>query len=374
MDALPVSPVGSDPKAGWEAAGRVLCIRLDSLGDILMTTPAIRAVKGSRPGRHVTLLTGAAGAAVARLVPEIDEVIVYDAPWIKATPPRQDARLEQEMVARLQEGNYDAAIIFTVYSQSPLPAAFLCYLAGIPLRLAHCRENPYQLLTEWIAETEPETGTRHEVRRQLDLVAAVGYRTQAEGLSVAVPPGAHERVRQVLAEAGVDPSRRWLVIHPGASAPSRRYPPGSFARAARSLVQDHGFQVVWTGTGAEEELVAGIQAGAGAPTASLVNRLNLGELAALLSQAPLLVSNNSGPVHLAAAVGTPVVDLYALTNPQHTPWAIPHRLLYHDVPCKYCYKSVCPLVHNNCLRLVPPAAVVEAALDLLAEVGEGGRA
>ena len=372
MNEMPALLAKSPLAAGWETAERVLCVRLDTLGDVLMTTPAIRAVKGSRPGRHVTLLTAGPGAAAAALVPEIDKVITYDAPWMKATPPRPDSRLEYEMASRLREGRYDAAIIFTVYSQNPLPTALLCYLAGIPLRLAHCRENPYQLLTTWVPEPEPEKGTRHEVRRQLDLVAAVGYQAHDESLSVAVPPGARRRVGHILAEAGVDRDRPWLVIHPGASAPSRRYSPRGFARAARSLVQDHGFQVVWTGTRAEEELVAGIQAGVGSPTVSLVDRLNLGELAALLSLAPLLISNNSGPVHLAAAVGTPVVDLYALTNPQHTPWAVPHRLLYHDVPCKYCYKSVCPLGHNNCLRLVAPGSVVEAALDLLAETRNGG--
>jgi lipopolysaccharide heptosyltransferase II len=372
MDRLPALPDTQELAAGWETAERVLCVRLDTLGDVLMSTPAIRAVKESRPGRHVTLLTAGAGAGAAALVPELDDVIVYDAPWMKATPSRADSRHEYDMAARLREGNYDAAIIFTVYSQNPLPTALLCYLAGIPLRLAHCRENPYQLLTTWVPETEPEQGTRHEVRRQLDLVAAVGYEAQDERLSVAVPPGARRRVGEILAEVGVDPGRPWLVIHPGASAASRRYPPRSFAQAAGSLVRDHGFQVVWTGKGAEEELVSGIQDGVGAGTVSLVDRLNLGELAALLSLAPLLISNNSGPAHLAAALGTPVVDLYALTNPQHTPWAVPHRLLFHDVPCKYCYKSVCPLGHNNCLRLVPPGAVVEAALDLLAEVRNGG--
>ena len=98
---------------------------------------------------------------------------------------------------------------------------------------------------------------------------------------------------------------------------------------------------------------------------SLAGRLTLGELAALLRAAPVLVSNNSGPVHMAAALGTPVVDIYALTNPQHTPWMTPHRLLFHDVPCRYCYKSVCPQGHQDCVRLVPPSAVAEAAIELL---------
>jgi ADP-heptose:LPS heptosyltransferase len=81
----------------------------------------------------------------------------------------------------------------------------------------------------------------------------------------------------------------------------------------------------------------------------------------------VLIANNSGPVHLAAAVGTPVVDLYALTNPQHTPWGVPSRVLSHDVPCRNCFKSICPYGHNDCLRRISPSAVVRAALELLGE-------
>jgi hypothetical protein len=88
-------------------------------------------------------------------VPEVDEVLVYDSPWMKATAPRADSRLDLEMIERLRAAAFDAAAIFTVYSQNSLPAASLCYLAGVPLRLAHCRENPYRLLTDWVRETEP---------------------------------------------------------------------------------------------------------------------------------------------------------------------------------------------------------------------------
>jgi ADP-heptose:LPS heptosyltransferase len=131
--------------------------------------------------------------------------------------------------------------------------------------------------------------------------------------------------------------------------------------------------VLFTGTAGEWELIARIQAEMGTPARgfshSLAGRLDLGEMAALLAQAPLLISNNTGPVHMAAALGTPVVVLYALTNPQHTPWLVRSHVLSHDVPCKYCYKSVCPLVHNNCLRLIAPELVIEAAGNLLAESG-----
>jgi hypothetical protein len=95
--------------------------------------------------------------------------------------------------------------------------------------------------------------------------------------------------------------------------------------------------------------------------------LSLGELAALIERASVLVSNNSGPVHLASALATPVVDLYALTNPQHTPWQTPHRVLFRDVECRWCYRSVCPQHHHACLLGVTPGEVVNAALELRAE-------
>jgi lipopolysaccharide heptosyltransferase II len=309
-------------------------------------------------------VTSPAGADVARLAPELDDVIVYDAPWMKATAPRVDSRPDYAMAERLGQGAFDGAVIFTVFSQSPLPAAMLCYLADVPLRLAHCRENPYQLLTDWAPESEPERGIRHEVRRQLDLVAAIGCRTSDERLSLRVPAAARDRVCRILDELGLDREAPWVVVHPGASAPSRRYPPASFAAAARRLVLEDRWRVVFTGAEAERQLVEEVRALMGAPSDSLVGYLDLAELAALLSLSPLLISNNTGPAHVAAAVGTPVVSLYALTNPQHTPWAVPSRVLSHDVPCKNCFKSVCPEHHHNCLRLVPPDAVVSAAREL----------
>src|SRR4051794_20295691 len=136
----------------WQNAERVLCVRLDALGDVLMTTPALRALKESNPGRQLTLLTSPSGAAVAPLVPEIDCCWIYESPWVKSTPCRQDSLADRAMIERLRDGRFDAAVIFTVYSQNPLPAAMLCYLSDIPLRLAHCRENPYQLLTDWVVD------------------------------------------------------------------------------------------------------------------------------------------------------------------------------------------------------------------------------
>ena len=351
----------------WECADKLLCLRLDSLGDVVMTTPAIRALKASGSSRHLTLLTSPAGAQVTSLVPEIDEVIVYEAPWMKASAPRSESQPDFALLEHLRRTGFDGAVIFTVYSQSPLPGALLCYLAGIPLRLAHCRENPYQLLTDWVPEPEPEQLVRHEVRRQLDLVRAIGCETPDERLRLQVPGEARRRMAQTLRELGLDLARPWAVVHPGASAPSRRYPAELFAQVARGLVLDLGCQVLFTGVEAERPLVEHIQAAMAAPSSALVGQTSVVDLTAVLSLAPVLVANNTGPVHLAAGVGTPVVDLYALTNPQHTPWQVPSRVLWHDVPCKYCYKSVCPEGHHQCLRLIPPEAVVQATAELLLE-------
>ena len=357
--------------ADWRQAENVLCVRLDALGDVLMTTPALRALKESWPGRRLTLLTSPAGAELAPLVPEIDAVIVYDAPWMKATAPRADCEPEFAMIERLRRERFDAAVIFTVFSQSPLPAALLCMLAEIPRRLAHCRENPYQLLTDWLPEREPEQFIRHEVRRQLDLVAFLGCRTADERLALRVPEGAARRVRALLRESAVDEEVPWLLIHPGASAPSRRYPPEHYAAAARLLAREHAMQVVFSGSEGERALIDGIRSAMQAPSVSLAGRLDVAELAALIRRAPVLITNNTGPAHIAAAVGTPVVDLYAQTNPQHTPWKGVARVLYHDVPCKNCFKSICPEGHHDCLARVPPESVVSAALELLPKAACG---
>jgi ADP-heptose:LPS heptosyltransferase len=221
------------------------------------------------------------------------------------------------------------------------------------------------LLTDWVREPEPEQFTRHEVRRQLDLVATVGCRAADERMRVTIPDEARARVRQIVRWLDLDDGRPWAVVHPGASAPSRRYPPEVFAQACRELAVEQGVRLVFTGGRDELPLVEEVRDGMDAPSETLAGELNLGEMAALLAVAPLLIANNTGPVHLASAVGTPVVDLYALTNPQHTPWMVPNRVLNADVPCRNCYKSVCPEGHHDCLRRVPPSAVARAAMELL---------
>jgi lipopolysaccharide heptosyltransferase II len=332
-----------------------------------MTTPAIRALKETDPSRELTVLASSATAPVMSLVPEVEHCIVYDAPWIKSAPPRSNRFADFEMIEELKAQQFDAAVIFTVFSQNPLPAAMLCYLAEIPRRLAYCHENPYQLLTDWIKDPDPADGIRHEVQRQLDLVAAIGSQTSNPKLLLETPWDAKESVIDRLKERDISLADKFVVIHPGASASSRRYPADKFVKVASALGKDLGCQLIFTGSREERALIEKIQNDLDVLSVSFIGSLDLPELTALISMASVVVTNNTAPAHIAAATGTPVVDLYALTNPQHTPWQVPNRVLFHDVPCKYCFKSECPQGHHHCLDLVTCEEVVQAVQELLGE-------
>jgi len=352
----------------WLDARKLLVVRVDNLGDVLMTTPAIAAIKHTSPSAKVTLLASKAGAAALRHIPALDDAIVYDSPWTQGTSggAGRSAHGDRRMVNQLARREFDAAIIFTVCTQSALPAAMACRLAGIPLRLAHSREDPYDLLTHWVQDTEVcANGMRHEVTRQLDLVKSVGFEGCDERMQFRYPATDVLGMRRKFMQAGGDLLRPYLVVHPGATASSRRYPAERFGAAAQAVVDETGCQVVFTGGADEEPLIAQAQRHMQDPGVSLAGQLTLGELAALIAGAQVIVCNNSGPVHIAAAVGTPVAVLYALTNPQHTPWRVPSHVLNRDVPCRNCLKSVCPERHHACLLGVDAQTVALAALDLI---------
>ncbi|ARP83397.1 glycosyl transferase [Bordetella genomosp. 8] len=359
----PTAPVDAAAQ-GWRNARNLLCIRLDNMGDVLMTTPALRALKAVRPDRRITLLASRSGAAIAPHVRDIDDVIVYEAAWMKnaASPPERF----HATVQQLRERRFDAAVVFTVYSQSALPAALLCHAAGIPRVLAYSRENPYHLISDWAREIEPLPEPRHEVQRQLDLVATIGAQAPDRHLAFSVRDADQAGLDKVLRARDLSLPRDCVLAHCGATAESRRYPAALFAQAI-DMVAGAGGCVILTGSPDEQALVDDVMARSCDPRrlVNLAGALTLGEFGALIARASLLISNNSGPVHIAAALGTPIVDLYALTNPQHTPWEVPHRLLYRDVPCKYCYRSVCPLGHHACLSAVDPWQVAQAAFELL---------
>jgi lipopolysaccharide heptosyltransferase II len=354
----------------WRAARKVLLIRLDNLGDVLLMTPAFHAVRRALPDAHLTLLASPVGAQIGRLDPDINEVIVCSAPWVDPWGQLpHDSEREQHLIATLKEQQFDAAIIFTSFRQSSLPAAYLCYLADIPLRLAASIDGPGSLLTT--RHKHPER-MMHEVERGLDLVGAVGFTLPDDERDLVLKVPSDARVDLSTRLAPIIDGRPLIVVHPGCSMPARTYPEEMYAEVVRLLVEQRNAFVVVTGAANERDLVARVLTAVPveqrAATLSLAGELSFPELCALVQIADLVVTNNTGPMHIAAAMETPVVVLFALTNPpeQWRPWQVPQRLLYHDVSCRICYSRVCPYQHE-CLRLVSPEMVVNSVAELLAE-------
>lgn len=352
----------------WEKPRKILCMRPDNMGDVLMSAPAIAALKETFRC-HIALLTSSAGVGIASFLPAVDQCIVWDVPWVKGTGTF-DPKKFWRLTAMLREQEFDAAVIFTVFSQNPLPTAMLATLAQIPNRLAYCRENPYQLLTHWVPEEEPYGFIRHQVRRDLDLVAAIGAQTSDENIRLL--PTNEIDVLQKLKAAGVDAGRPWLIFHPGASEKKREYPSQLWIEAGKAVVSRLEHQIIITGVENEKALAEEIATGIGPGAHNLAGVFSLDELIALIRLCPLLISVNTGTVHIAAAVKTKVVVLYALTNPQHAPWRAIGKVLPYSITQDMKSKNaVLRYVHDEYFRgihrTVEPTDIFDACFELLIE-------
>ena len=298
------------------------------MGDVVMTTPALRALKESF-GAHITLLTSTMGYGITPFIPCIDEVIVANLPWIKTSQVLEGQEIKL-LTERLQKATFDAAVIFTVYSQSALPAALLTMLAGIPKRLAYCRENPYTLLTDWVPDPEPYRFIQHQVERDLKLVNSIGAFTSNDQLFLQVNTRDINAVHHKLQQKDIASSGPYIIFHPGVSEPKRQYPETYWIETGKLLTQ-WNIPVLITGAHSEYDLAERICRGIGTGAFNVAGLLDVGEFIALINLAAVVISVNTATVHIAAAMQTPVIVLYALTNPQHTPWKVSGKVLYFSV-------------------------------------------
>ncbi len=237
----------------------------------------------------------------------------------------------QQLVLELKAAAFDAAILFSVCSQNPLPAMMLAYLANISLRLAYCRENPYALLTHWVPDAEPYSFIQHQVARDLALVAGIGAYTSDDHLSFTLPAQSWPRAAAKLTAAGVDLHKPWLILHAPVSEKKREFDKNIWTVAAKLIRDEQQFQIVLTGAAHEQALVTELQQGIGESAFAMAGILKLDEFMAAVQHTAIVLSVNTATIHIAAAAGTPVVVLYACTNPQHTPWKVPHEVLYYPV-------------------------------------------
>ncbi|MEJ5915808.1 glycosyltransferase family 9 protein [Pseudokineococcus sp. 1T1Z-3] len=387
---------GTSP--GRRPSGRVLAVRLDSDGDVLLTGPAVAALGTGADGRprEVDLLVSPAGRAAGALLPGVAQLRVFDPPWSGYRPAALDPRAVEDLLGWLRERRHDEVVVVTSFHQSPLPMALLARMAGAPTVVGASEDYPGSLLDvrHRRGGGADGSGGGHEVLAALALVAATGR---------AVPSTPRLALRRDLVDAAdqhlpavsglgevlvrsVGEDRGLVVLHPGASVPARAPSPEVAAGAAAALVAD-GWDVVLTGSAAEADLVALVGAlaarqldAAPAATGGGPGRLvdaagstDLAGLAALLRRARAVVVGNTGPAHLAAAVGTPVVSLFSPVVPAErwAPWGVPVALLGdQDAACALSRARECPVPGHPCLS-VRGDEVVEAVRSVVGPAPAG---
>lgn len=333
----------------------VLVTRTDNDGDVLLAGPAIRAIAAN--AGSVLLLVSPAGEQAARLLPGVSDVLVWPCPWSGFEPPAVDSGSTNALVESIRAEGVGTAFVLTSFHQSPLPMALLLRLAGVPRIAAYSVDYPGSLLD--LRDRDEPAPERHEVERSLTLVGRWGYRLP-EGDDGALA------VRAPLPAVPL-PQAPFVVVHPGASVPARA-PRPEHARAIVRALHASGWSVVVTGSPAERELCSVIADGV---AENRSGRTSYRELAALLAAARCVVVGNTGPAHLAAAVGTPVVSLFAPVVPaaRWAPWRVPSVLLGDQhAGCRDSRARTCPVPGHPCLSEVTADEVVNAVTKLTQEV------
>jgi ADP-heptose:LPS heptosyltransferase len=390
QEAVPFRHPGADRGGQVELAGRrILVVRPDNVGDVVLLTPALRALRAAAPDARIELLASPAGAAVAPMIPELDGVLTASPSWqlldAAANPTGAGALAagEHDLLGRIAAGRYDVLLVFTSFSQSPWPVAHLGLLAGVPTRVVHSREFAGAVATHWVT---PPPDTAHHVDRSLHLLWAIGVPDRGPHLALRVPRTAYAEADRLLDVALSDPGpvsetlhpadpdttaryagarrpQRFALLVPGASCPSRRYPAHRFGAAA-AAVADAGLPVLVSGTAGETDLVTEVVRRAGSPAVRALPATELRVFAALVARAAVALTNNSGGLHIADAVGTPVAATYAGTERlgDVAPRSVPCELLQVPVGCSPCRQLTCPF-HHECLD-VAPARLASAALRL----------
>lgn len=331
--------------------------RLDSAGDVLITGPAVRAVAAAHD--RVVMLAGPHGSEAAELLPGVDDIVEWQAPWVDFDAPAMTASHAEALIKQLQDIAPDKAFIFTSFHQSPLPLALLCRIAGVA----------------WIgAISEDYPGTLLDLRHHAapGIPEPLRARSLAEAAGCALPEGDDGalRIRRAPCLAGELATRvgaaGYVVFHPGAAVPARRPSAGRSAAMVRALTHA-GYRVVVTGAASEAELTARV---AGGVAVDLGGQTSLAELASVFAAASVVVVPNTGPAHLAAAVGTPVVSLFAPVVPasQWSPYGRAVTVLGDQAaPCRSTRARTCPVPGHPCLDDITDAVLLAAVHQWVGE-------
>lgn len=355
MEGLPVSfvtPIGGGSSSA-SGHSRILLIKPSSLGDIVHTLPVVSAIKTQWPGAHLTWVVKRQWAELVRRVEGVDRVWAVDegvVSWVK-----QGWALRSE--------RFDLAIDL----QGLLRSGAVAWLSGIPLRIgfANGREG-----SPWFYTTQVSVPTveMHAVDRYLLVAEAIGVRVQGSPqFRFNVLDEDRAIIRNMLSEKGIPVDQPWVAMNVSARWTTKRWPVSSFAAVLDRLHEEGRGPVVVIGSAEDRCDVDALRAATTTPFTDLAGAVPLGCLPALLSKAAAMITNDSGPMHIAAAVGVPVVALFGPTSEVRTgPYGTGHCVLTGSVPCRPCFSRVCRHTPElECLRSLTPDDVAEAVRRLL---------
>lgn len=333
---------------------RILLIKPSSLGDIVHTLPVVAALKQQWPAAHLTWCVKRQWAEVVERVEGVDRVWPIDFTlrgWAGSVPALRRQRFD--LVLDLQ---------------GLLRSAALGWLTGCSTRVgfANGREASPWFYSRRVAVPTPEM---HAVDRYLLVTAALGAAVQGQPqFRFLLPTQDYSSVGDVLQRKGVNVDAPWVAMNISARWPTKRWPVESFAAVATLLSREGVGPIVVIGGAGERRESEQLKQLTECPIIDLTGETKLGLLPALLSKASVLITNDSGPMHIAAAVGTPVISVFGPTSAVRTgPYGEGHAVLTHDVPCRPCFRRTCGnVVQMDCLRRITPSQVVSAVRDRLA--------
>jgi lipopolysaccharide heptosyltransferase II len=367
-------------------ARRILVLRLERIGDLVMALDAIAAVRATWPAAHIDLVVGSWNADVARTLPEVDRVATLDAGWLaREARGLAPAAMVRRAVAWRRE-HYDLAINL----EGDIRSNALLALSGAPVRVGFDMAGGGPLLTHRVA-FDPRA---HTAENTVALVAAaaaifgVPLRVpERRWPRLRLPAEARGRADALLARGGVSADRPCLGLHTGGGRAIKQWHPRRFGEAIAQLAAATGGAVVLTGSASDRPLVDEARAAIapGVPVVDLCGALDLLTLAAVLARLDLYVTGDTGPMHLAAAMGTPLVAVFGLSDPaRYAPLGLSQRIVRIDLWCSPCNRVRRPPARcrgrvPDCLEGIGADMVVQAGLDLLrqprrAAVENGGEA
>lgn len=332
--------------------GSILVRSTNWIGDAVMTTPALRAIRESFPSARVTVLANPLVAPLFTVHGAVDDVIIYDRKGVHAGL-RGKLRLARELRAR----RFDLAILL----QNAVDAALIAWLARIPRRMGYRTDGRGPLLTHGVA-VDGATRLLHHVEYYLTMLARFGITTGTRRLELATTADEDAAMAEHLTGHGIGAEDVLLGINPGATyGAAKRWYPERFASVADELSRRWGARVVVTGGPGEAAIAADIAAAMTTPCVVMAGKTSVRELMALIKRCDFFVTNDSGPMHIAAAFDVPLVAVFGSTDHATTsPWSERAVIVRRDTDCAPCLLRECPTDHR-CMTAVTTAEVVEAA-------------